>query len=92
MTILETPRLRLEPLDWPHLDGFHAMNARPEVMRFLSDGVPETLDESRLMIERVRQRWAHFGYSWWALNRQGNGAAGGRWHGATPAPRGRTAR
>lgn len=66
MTVLTTARLRLEPLDDTHLAGFNAMNSDPEVMRYLS-GKPETLDESRAVIERVMARWADTGYSWWAL-------------------------
>jgi RimJ/RimL family protein N-acetyltransferase len=66
MTVLSTARLRLEPLADPHLDGFNAMNADLEVMRYLS-GKPETLEESRTIIERVKGRWADVGYSWWAL-------------------------
>ena len=33
MTILTTARLRLEPFDDHHLEGLHAMNRLPEVMR-----------------------------------------------------------
>jgi RimJ/RimL family protein N-acetyltransferase len=66
MTILHTARLRLEPLSEAHLDGIHAMNADPEVMRYLG-GRPETRDETRAMIARVQARWAAWGYGWWAL-------------------------
>jgi len=66
MTILTTARLRLEPLADIHLEAFNAMNADPEVMRYLT-GKPETLDESRAVIERVKGRWAEVGYSWWAI-------------------------
>ena len=66
MTVLTTARLRLEPLSDVHLEGFNAMNSDPQVMRYLT-GKPETLDESRAIIERVKARWADTGYSWWAL-------------------------
>jgi RimJ/RimL family protein N-acetyltransferase len=66
MTILASARLRYEPLDDVHFDGLQAMNADPEVMRFLL-GRPETPDETRAMIARVRVRWAAWGYGWWAL-------------------------
>lgn len=65
MTVLRTARLRLEPLAEAHLDGFHAMNADPEVMRYVT-GRPETMDESRASIARVQAAWARFGYSWFA--------------------------
>ena len=66
MTVLTTARLRLEPLSDVHYDGFHAMNSDPEVMRYLT-GQPETPQQTRAVIERVKARWADTGYSWWAL-------------------------
>jgi len=66
MTILTTARLRLEPFDLSHLDGLHAMNADPEVMRYIS-GRPETREETLAVIERVQARWREFGYSWWSF-------------------------
>ncbi|MDB5791521.1 MAG: guanosine monophosphate synthetase [Massilia sp.] len=66
MTVLTTERLRLEPLDDRHVDGLHAMNRLPEVMRFIS-GAPETLDQTRRMIEVIKGRWAQYGFSWWAF-------------------------
>ena len=66
MTILTTARLRLEPLEPSHLDGLHALNADPEVMRYIS-GRPETREETLAVIERVQARWREFGYSWWGF-------------------------
>jgi len=66
MTILTTARLRLEPCANVHLDGLHAMNADPQVMRYIS-GKAETRDETQAMIDRVQARWAEFGYSWWTF-------------------------
>ena len=66
MTILTSSRLRYEPIDDRHVDGLQAMNRDPEVMRYIL-GRPETPDETRAMIARVRTRWAEWGYSWWAL-------------------------
>ncbi len=66
MTVLTTARLRLEPLSDVHFDGFHAMNADPEVARYLS-GTPETPEQTWDVIGRVKARWTDTGYSWWAL-------------------------
>ena len=66
MTVLTTARLRLEPFADAHLAGMNAMNADPEVMRYIS-GKPETLDETRGVIERVKARWIEVGYSWWSF-------------------------
>ncbi len=72
MTILTTERLRLEPIDEHHLEGLHAMNSLREVMRFLS-GQPETLEKTRSMIAVVRERWATYGFSWWAFIERATG-------------------
>ena len=66
MTILHTERLRLEPFADAHVAGLNAMNSDPEVMRYLT-GRPQTLDETRAMVERVKQAWATVGYAWWSL-------------------------
>lgn len=66
MTTLHTARLRLEPLRDDHFDGLFAINSRPEVMHFIN-GRPETQAETWTMIERVKERWVEFGFSWWAF-------------------------
>lgn len=72
MSLLITPRLRLEPLDDHHFEGLHDLNRDPVVMRYIT-GRPDTPEDTRLMIERVKARWAEFGYSWWAFIRQDTG-------------------
>lgn len=66
MTVLETARLRLEPMTEAHLDGLHAMNSDPAVMRYIT-GKPESRETTLAMIGRVRQRWENWGFSWWSL-------------------------
>ena len=66
MTVLTTPRLRLEPFNDVHLDGLHAINADPQVMRYLT-GRPETREETLAGIERVKARWLEWGFSWWSF-------------------------
>jgi RimJ/RimL family protein N-acetyltransferase len=66
MTTLTTARLRLVPMADAHLDGLNALNADPQVMRYIS-GKPETRAETQTMIERVKSRWAAMGYSWWTF-------------------------
>jgi RimJ/RimL family protein N-acetyltransferase len=66
MTILTTTRLRLEPFDDAHVDGLNAINSDLEVMRFLG-GRAETLDETVAVVERVKARWAEYGFSWWSF-------------------------
>jgi RimJ/RimL family protein N-acetyltransferase len=64
--ILTTARMRLEPWTDAHLDGLHAMNSDPDVMRHIT-GEPQTLEQTRASIERVQARWLEWGYSWWSF-------------------------
>lgn len=66
MTILHTERLRLVPMADEHFDGLFAMNSDPAVMRYIT-GKPDTADDTRAMIERVKERWALYGFSWWTF-------------------------
>lgn len=63
---LTTARLRLVPCADEHLDGLHALNSDPEVMRYIT-GRPETRLETQATIDRVKARWAKWGYSWWSV-------------------------
>lgn len=72
MTQLLTPRLRLEPFQDAHLPGLHAMNSDPAVMRYIT-GRPETMAETQTFIDRVKARWAEWGYSWWAFIERDSG-------------------
>jgi RimJ/RimL family protein N-acetyltransferase len=72
MTILLTPRLRLEPLTDRHFEGLHRLNSDPVVMRYIT-GRPDTPADTQLMIDRVKARWAEFGYSWWGFMHRDTG-------------------
>lgn len=65
MTILTTERLSLQPMQDSHFDGLFEMNRDPEVMRYIT-GKPDTPEDTRAMIERVKERWATYGFSWWS--------------------------
>lgn len=66
MTTLLSARLRFEPFCDAHLDGLHAMNRLPEVMRYVG-GQPETREQTAEAIARVQRAWAANGTGWWAL-------------------------
>jgi RimJ/RimL family protein N-acetyltransferase len=70
--ILETARLRLEPITDAHLDGLHAMNSEADVMRYIT-GKPETREDTQAMIGRVKTRWAEWGFSWFSLFEKSSG-------------------
>lgn len=76
MTVLMTPRLRLEPISDQHLDGLHAMNALPEVMQYIS-GQGETPEQTAAFVARVKRCWAAWGTSWWALIHLDSGRVAG---------------
>jgi RimJ/RimL family protein N-acetyltransferase len=63
---LRTRRLWLVPCTDEHLDGLSAIDSDPEVMRYIT-GRPETREETRNVIERVKARWRKWGYSWWSF-------------------------
>ena len=66
MTILTTERLRLVPFADEHLAALNALGSDIEVMRYVG-GRTESLEDTRAAIERVKARWAEWGYSWWAF-------------------------
>ncbi|EJL87264.1 GNAT family N-acetyltransferase [Pantoea sp. GM01] len=70
---LETTRLRLEPFQLAHFDGLHAMENDPEIMRYISNGVVKTPEETLATIERVQARWQQYGFSWWAMREKASG-------------------
>ena len=53
---LRTARLVLRAVTPEDLDGFAAMYADPEVVRYVGDGTPATLEESREWLERAVNR------------------------------------
>lgn len=70
---LETSRLQLEPFELAHFDGLRAMENDPEIMRYISNGVVKTPEETLATIERVTLRWQQYGFSWWAMREKASG-------------------
>jgi RimJ/RimL family protein N-acetyltransferase len=60
-----TERLHLTPYAPDHAEALFAMNADPDVMRYL--GGPETREETDADIARVQVRWGAKGYGWWSV-------------------------
>ena len=63
---IETERLLLVPCRKEHAAALNSMNALPEVMKYLG-GQTETLEDTLAFIDRVMDRWAQHGCSWWTL-------------------------
>ena len=72
MTVLNSARLRFEPMQEAHYDGLRQLNSDPLVMRFIS-GQPETPDDTHAVIARVKARWEALGYAWWSLIERDSG-------------------
>lgn len=71
------PRLRTERLllrEWRDADRapFAALNADPEVVRFLTRPLDQAGSDA--MIERIRAHWLADGYGLWAVERQDDGS------------------
>jgi RimJ/RimL family protein N-acetyltransferase len=76
-TSLETPRLLLRRWRDEDLDGFAAIAAQPEVMRYINDG--RTLDR-RATAERLagyRRHWDEHGFGLYAVEIKGSGELAG---------------
>lgn len=71
---LETARLRLEPWDDSHYAGLRVMDSDAVVMRYISNGIVKTPDETRESIRRVSARWEKYGFSWWVIKEKSTGA------------------
>jgi RimJ/RimL family protein N-acetyltransferase len=67
MRIVETARLLLRPLTSADLDGFAAMNADPDVMRYIGDGKPQTRGQTHLRIYAILDHWDQHGFGLCAI-------------------------
>jgi RimJ/RimL family protein N-acetyltransferase len=66
-TTIQTERLTLVPFAPEHAPFLNAINNEPEVMEFLSNGNPQSLEETLEIIAVVQGRWRRLGHSWWAI-------------------------
>lgn len=75
--LIETERLRLEPFNKSHINGLRAMDSDPEILRYISNGVTKSHDETMETIQRVQTRWQQYGFSWWAMCDKQSGEVAG---------------
>ena len=74
---LETPRLLLSPWHLEDLPSFHALASDPEVVRYISDGVPWPLDRCREFVERQMRHFSNLQFCLWKLNLKETGEFAG---------------
>lgn len=74
---LETERLILRRWRDDDLDGYAAMNADPEVMRYIGDGHVHDRAEAAASLARIRQDWSTHGFGRWAVELRSDGTFAG---------------
>ncbi|MDY7094619.1 MAG: GNAT family N-acetyltransferase [Acidobacteriota bacterium] len=75
---LTTDRLRLRQLQEDDLDAFAALNADPEVMRYIGAGRPRPRDEAWSAMARLLGHWQLRGYGMYAVEERSTGHLVGR--------------
>jgi RimJ/RimL family protein N-acetyltransferase len=73
----DTARLHMLPWTAEHTPALTAINAQPEVTRFLGLGAPMTAAESRAQSQRFAEHWDTYGFGLWALVEKDSGATVG---------------
>jgi RimJ/RimL family protein N-acetyltransferase len=72
--VLHTARLTLRRPTPADLDGFAAMNADPEVMRYIGTGKTRTREQTRNSLERATADWDEKGYGLFSIDLRGDRA------------------
>lgn len=67
MRTLETARLYLRPFAPDDFDGFAAMNADAEVMRFIGDGKPQSRAQTQARLNAILDHWDQHGFGLFAV-------------------------
>ncbi|MET3108425.1 RimJ/RimL family protein N-acetyltransferase [Oxalobacteraceae bacterium GrIS 2.11] len=66
MTILTTPRLRLEPFKNSHLEELYYLNSDISVMQYIT-GRTVSLEETLEHMDLVKKNWTQLGFSSWSF-------------------------
>lgn len=81
---LKTERLTLRPLATGDAEALAAINADPEVMRFIGDGSPRDLEQTEALVAKVEAHWDAHGWGAFAIDEAATGALVGLAILATP--------
>jgi len=71
---LHTERLVLRAWTTADRAPFAALNADPEVVRWIGDGAPLTQAASDDLVDRIQEHWRARGFGLWAVEERGGGA------------------
>jgi RimJ/RimL family protein N-acetyltransferase len=75
---LETPRLRMRPYAAEDFENFYFLGSDPEVMRYISNGVPRTRAEAAEVFPKLTDHWQEHGFGVWVLEDRETGQYLGR--------------
>jgi RimJ/RimL family protein N-acetyltransferase len=75
--MIETPRLRMLPWRLSDRASFHAIASDPEVMRYITRGVPWNEDRTRLFVEKQMAVFDERGFCRWRLELKDTGETAG---------------
>ncbi|PRY61729.1 GNAT family N-acetyltransferase [Glycomyces artemisiae] len=82
---LKTGRLSLRPLAAADAQALAPINADPEVMRYIGEGAPRTLEQTEALCAKVAAHWDDHGWGAFAVTEQDGGAFVGLALLATPS-------
>lgn len=71
---LRTDRLELRPWTAADRAPFAALNADPEVVRWIGGGAPMSRADSDELIDRITDQWRTRGFGLWAVEERAGGA------------------
>lgn len=74
MVTLDTPRLRLRPLEPADAPGILALDSDPGVLRYLPGRLLASLAEAEAVIASIRAQYQRNGLGRWAVERREDGA------------------
>ncbi|HJD82367.1 GNAT family N-acetyltransferase [Kitasatospora aureofaciens] len=77
MVTIETPRLVLRRWRQEDVPAMAAVNADPEVMRWIGDGRVQTPEETRRAVERIERTWDTEGFGLFAVELRETGELAG---------------
>lgn len=77
VTTLHTERLHLRPWRDDDLDALAAINADPEVMRYIMDGSVRDREETAVALRRMRRSWDERGFGLFAVEVRATGTLAG---------------
>jgi RimJ/RimL family protein N-acetyltransferase len=75
---LETPRLRMRPFTPDDLEDYFLLGSDPEVMRYISRGVPRPRADAADALAKLVEHWETQGFGVWVLMERATGQFLGR--------------